>query len=388
MTMAIDPVCGMSVDPASAAGKVDHAGKTYYFCSGDCLGKFRVAPARYIPAEGGPMEKELVLAGAHGGSHAGHQDKPLQSAFQKSGKNLAKDPICGMMVDKASALKTERGGRTFYFCSVGCQKTFESPEQALKSMKTRVAIALTGVLALAILRAGAFIALAVGATIITWVPIPALPWFTWGMWLFILVTPVQFIGGWSFYVGAWNAVRTRSINMDFLIALGTSVAYFYSVAVLFFPEVLPVKVEERDVYFEVSAVIIAFVLLGKYMEEIIKTRSSAAVRKLLDLKPATATVVRNGAEMEVPAGSVMAGEICIVRPGQRVPTDGDVIEGSSSIDESMLTGESMPVEKKPGTQVIGGTLNRSGMLRVQATRVGADAALAQIIKPQSRSRHG
>jgi Cu+-exporting ATPase len=370
----------MSVDPARAAGKADHAGTTYYFCSGDCLGKFTASPARYVPAASRTNEKELVLAGAHGGSHADHQDRPIQAAFLKSGKNLAKDPICGMMVDKASALKTERGGRNYYFCSVSCQKTFESPEQALKSMKTRVAIALTGVLALAILRAGAFIALAAGATIISWVPIPALPWFTWGMWLFILVTPVQFIGGWSFYVGAWNAVRTRSINMDFLIALGTSVAYFYSVAVLFFPEVLPVKVEERDVYFEVSAVIIAFVLLGKYMEEIIKTRSSAAVRKLLDLKPATATVVRNGAEMDVPAGSVMADETCVVRPGQRVPTDGEVIEGTSSVDESMLTGESMPVEKKPGTQVIGGTLNRSGMLRVRATRVGADAALAQIIK--------
>jgi len=168
--------------------------------------------------------------------------------------------------------------------------------------------------------------------------------------------------------------------MDFLIALGTSVAYFYSVAVLFFPEVLPVKVEERDVYFEVSAVIIAFVLLGKYMEEIIKMRSSAAVRKLLDLKPATATVVREGAEMEVPVESVMVGETCIVRPGQRVPCDGEVIEGSSSVDESMLTGESMPVDKVPGAPVIGGTINRSGLLHCRATRVGADTALAQIIR--------
>ena len=168
-------------------------------------------------------------------------------------------------------------------------------------MRTRVAIALTGVLALAILRAGAFIALAAGATLLTWAPIPALPWFTWGVWLFILVTPVQFIGGWSFYVGAWQAIRTRTINMDFLIALGTTVAYLYSVAVVFAPEMLPVKVEERDVYFEVSAVIIAFVLLGKYMEEIIKKRSSAAVRKLMDLRPAVAHVVRDGAEMEIPA---------------------------------------------------------------------------------------
>ena len=376
--MATDPVCGMSVDPAKAAGSFAFEGKTYYFCSPNCLSAFKRDPRSFVGGGSGATQK-LALAGAHGGSH-GLEGEPLQAALRQAGKNLAKDPICGMMVDKASALKTERAGRTYYFCSAGCQKTFESPEQALKSMKTRVAIALSGVLALAILRAGAFIALAAGATIVTWVPIPALPWFTWGIWLFILTTPVQFIGGWGFYVGAWQAIRARSINMDFLIALGTTVAYLYSVAVLFFPDVLPVKVEERDVYFEVSAVIIAFVLLGKYMEEIIKTRSSAAVRKLLDLKPATATVLRDGHEMEVPVESVMAGEVCIVKPGQRLPTDAEVIEGMSSVDESMLTGESMPVEKAPGASVIGGTINRSGLLHCRATRVGKDTALAQIIK--------
>ncbi|WP_375048818.1 heavy metal translocating P-type ATPase [Bradyrhizobium sp. 8-10B] len=285
-----------------------------------------------------------------------------------------------MMVDKATALTAERSGRTYYFCSAACQRTFEDPERELSSMRRRVTIALTGVLALAILRAGAFIALAAGATLLTWAPIPALPWFTWGVWLLILVTPVQFIGGWSFYVGSWQAIRSRKINMDFLIALGTTVAYAYSVAVVFAPNILPVKVEEREVYFEVSAVIIAFVLLGKYMEEIIKKRSSAAVRKLMDLRPAVAHVVRGDTEVEVPAESIMAGEVLVVRPGDRIPTDGDVFEGASSVDESMLTGESMPVEKCPGSKVIGGTLNRSGMLRCCATRVGKDTALSQIIK--------
>ena len=296
-----------------------------------------------------------------------------------SGK-MAKDPICGMMVDKTIALSRERGGRSYYFCSDTCLRTFESPERELKAMKTRVTIALTGVLALALLRAGAFIALAAGATLLTWVPIPALPWFTWGIWLFLLVTPVQFIGGWSFYKGAWNAIRTRSINMDFLIALGTSVAYFYSVAVLFFPDVLPVKVAERDVYFEVSAVIIAFVLLGRYMEEIIKKKSSAAVRRLLDLKPAIAHVIRDGQEVDLAAENVMAGEFLVVKPGEKIPTDGDVSEGQSTVDESMLTGESMPVDKHPGSPVIGGTLNGSGVLTFKASRIGADTALAQIIK--------
>jgi Cu+-exporting ATPase len=366
----IDPVCGMEVDAAGAAATATYAGKRYYFCSAGCRNRFEASPSQFVRAPTPSTTEDTRRA------MVGHAPPGPAAAT----KDLAKDPICGMMVSKATALSSERGGRTYYFCSTGCQRTFESPERELKSMKTRVMIALTGVLALAILRAGAFLALAAGATIVTWAPIPALPWFTWGMWLFLLVTPVQFIGGWSFYVGAWNAIRTRAINMDTLIALGTSVAYFYSVAVLFFPEVLPVRVEERDVYFEVSAVIIAFVLLGKYMEEIIKKRSSAAVRKLLDLKPATATVVREGAEMTVPSESVMAGETCVIRPGERVPTDGEVLEGSSSVDESMLTGESMPVDKGPGALVIGGTMNRSGMLRVRATRVGADTALAQIIR--------
>jgi Cu+-exporting ATPase len=305
-------------------------------------------------------------------------EKPGIAAADVS--QLAKDPICGMTVDKATALISERGGRSYYFCSPACKRTFDDPERELRSMRTRVTIALTGVLALAILRAGAFLALATGATIVTWAPIPALPWFTWGVWLFLLVTPVQFIGGWGFYKGSWTAIRTRTINMDFLIALGTTVAYAYSVAVIFLPDMLPVKVEERDVYFEVSAVIIAFVLLGKYMEEIIKKRSSAAVRKLMDLRPPTARVVRGGSEMEVPAETVEVAEEVIVRPGEKVPTDGEVIEGASAVDESMLTGESMPVEKKPGVSVIGGTLNRTGLLRFRATRVGADTALAQIIK--------
>jgi Cu+-exporting ATPase len=375
---ATDPVCGMTVDAETSAGSVTYDGRTYCFCSKRCLQAFEADPAKYIRGTAGshtPAASDRASVPAP----AAHPGESLQTALKKS-RDLAKDPICGMMVDRATALKSERGGRSYYFCSVGCQRTFESPEQELKSMRTRVAIALTGVLALAILRAGAFLALAAGATIVTWAPIPALPWFTWGMWLFLLVTPVQFIGGWSFYKGAWQAIRTRSINMDFLIALGTTVAYFYSVAVLFFPEVLPVKVEERDVYFEVSAVIIAFVLLGKYMEEIIKKRSSAAVRKLLDLKPATACVVRDGVEMEVPAESVMTDEVFVVRPGQKIPTDGVVAEGGSSVDESMLTGESMPVEKSPGAAVIGGTVNRTGLLHCRATKVGADTALAQIVR--------
>ncbi|MBI5643091.1 MAG: heavy metal translocating P-type ATPase [Deltaproteobacteria bacterium] len=359
--MAKDPVCGMSVDPAKAAGKSSYKGEEVYFCSVKCKVRFDKGPEAFISRSGELKHKEMEAA-------------------QAGARDTAKDPICGMVVDKHKSLRKDAGGRTYYFCSDGCLRTFEAPEEELKKMKRRVSIALAGVLVLAILRAAFFLGLAAGATIVTWAPIPQLPWFTWGMWLFILVTPVQFIGGWSFYKGAYNAIKNRMINMDFLIALGTSVAYVYSVIVIFAPDILPVKVAERDVYFEVSAVIIAFVLLGKYMEEIIKKKSSAAVRKLLDLKPQTARVIREGQEMEVPAESVQVGEIVIVRPGEKIPTDGIVIEGSSSVDEKMITGESIPVEKKQGNEVIGATINKAGMLKFKAARVGAETTLSQIIK--------
>ena len=311
-----DPVCGMTVDSSKAAANYRYAGQDYWFCSTHCQQQFVAAPARYTAAPADTLP-------AAGPQHQHHT--PASAAIEPGEK--AKDPICGMVVNKATALKSERGGRSYYFCSETCLRTFESPENELKSMKTRVTIAMTGVLALAVLRAGAFLGLATGATLLSWAPIPNLPWFTWGMWLFLLVTPVQFIGGWTFYRGAWNTLRTGNINMDFLIALGTSVAYFYSVVVMFFPDVLPVKVAERDVYFEVSAVIIAFVLLGRYMEEIIKKKSSAAVCRLLDLKPATAHVLRDGQEVEIPAGSIMVGETVVVKPGEKIATDGIVESG-------------------------------------------------------------
>ncbi len=292
---------------------------------------------------------------------------------------MARDPVCGMMVDTTSALHSEIGGRQFFFCSSGCQRTFEEPDEELHRLKRRVTIALTGVVVLAVMRVGVFLGLAAGATVLTWAPIDALPWFTWGVWMMILVTPVQFIGGAGFYKGAYQAVRHRAINMDFLVALGTSVAYLYSVIVVFAPDILPVEVGERDVYFEVSAIIIAFVLLGKYMEDIIKRKSSAAVRKLLDLRPATALVVRDGQEMEVPADTLELDDMIIVRPGEKIATDGEVIDGASSVDEKMLTGESMPVGKQPGDAVIGGTVNTTGSFRFRATRVGRDTALSQII---------
>jgi len=293
-------------------------------------------------------------------------------------ENMAKDPVCGMVVPKKTGLKRKFGERTYYFCSESCLRTFETPEKELRDMKRKVTIAISGVLVLAILRAAFFLGLATGVSILTWAPIPQLPWFTWGIWLFIITTPVMIFGSKGFLVGAYNAIKNRTANMDLLIAIGTWTAYLYSVFVIFFPNVLPVK--EKEVYFEVAAIIIAFVLFGKYMEEIIKKRSSAAIRKLLDLKPTMAKVLKNGEEIEVPVENVKKDDILIARPGDKIPVDGIVIDGSSAVDEKMITGESMPVLKEKGDKVIGGTINKQGMFKIRATNVGQDSTLMQIIK--------
>ncbi|MEW6044841.1 MAG: heavy metal translocating P-type ATPase [Thermoproteota archaeon] len=289
---------------------------------------------------------------------------------------MAKDPVCGMIIDEKTALSSEIGGKRFFFCSSNCQKTFVNPEKELASLKKRMYVAASGALVLAILRAGLYLGLAFGAVAVTWVPIPEIPFLTWGLLLFIIVTPIQLIGGWTFYVGAYEGVKRKTANMDLLISVGTLVAYIYSTIVVFLPDALPVK--ERDVYFEVSAVIIAFVLLGKFMEEAIKKKGSAAVRKLLDLRPTMATLLKDSSEVEIPAIQVQVGDILLIRPGEKIPTDGTVIEGASSVDEKMITGESMPVDKKAGDSVIGATMNKQGLLKIKATKVGKDTTLSQI----------
>jgi Cu+-exporting ATPase len=290
---------------------------------------------------------------------------------------MAKDPVCGMVVDDKTALQGTIEGRQFYFCSSSCMKTFANPEKELSKLKKRMYVAATGALILAIIRGALYLGLAFGAVAITWAPIPNIPYLTWGLLLFIIVTPVQFIGGWTFYVGAYEAIKKRTANMDLLIAVGTLAAYLYSAVVLFFPGLFPVN--QRDVYFEVSAVIIAFVLLGKYMEEAIKKRSSASVRKLLDLRPSMARVERNGVESEIQAKDVVVNDTLVVKPGEKIPTDGVIIDGMSAIDEKIITGESIPADKNVGDEVIGATVNKQGLLKIKATKVGAETALSQIV---------
>lgn len=196
------------------------------------------------------------------------------------------------------------------------------------------------------------------------------PWMNWLM--LALATPVQFYVGWQYYVGGYKSLRNGSANMDVLIAMGSSTAYLYSITVLL--GWIP-----GHVYFETSAVIITLIRLGKYLEARAKGRTSEAIKKLLSLRPKTARVVRDDIELDIPTDDVQVGDVVLVRPGETIPVDGMVIEGRSSVDESMLTGESMPVEKKPGDTVVGATLNKLGALRFEATKVGKETALARII---------
>jgi len=198
------------------------------------------------------------------------------------------------------------------------------------------------------------------------------PWVNWLFWA--LATPVQFYTGWDYYQGGLKSLRNKSANMDVLVAMGSSVAYFYSLAVMLLPAM------GGHVYFETSAVIITLIKLGKMLESRTKGRTGGAIRKLIGLRPKTATILDNDIEKEIPLTRVKVGDKVIVRPGERIPVDGLVLDGQSAVDESMLSGEPLPVDKQPGDTVIGGTINGQGLLRFSATRVGKETALAQIIR--------
>jgi Cu+-exporting ATPase len=198
--------------------------------------------------------------------------------------------------------------------------------------------------------------------------------------LWALATPVQFWVGWQFYKGAWAALKHRSADMNTLIAVGTSAAYLYSVALILFPQFFEAQGIAREVYFDTSTIIITLILVGRYLEAVAKGRTSEAIRKLMGLQAKTARVLRDGREVDIPVEEVQVGDIVIVRPGEKVPVDGVVLEGYSSVDESMITGESIPVEKNPGDEVIGATINKTGTFKFRATKVGKDTLLSQIIK--------
>lgn len=273
---------------------------------------------------------------------------------------MAKDPICGMFVDDETATitRTIRGNK-WYFCSETCAMTFEKPEAELKRLKLLATV-------------GAI--LAVPTLLFTWLPI--VPGVGNNYLLFLLATPVQFVVGWRFYRGAYDALRNRMGNMDLLIAIGTSAAWAYSCIVTFLPSFFGTT----GVYFDTAAIIITLILLGNLLEYRTKRKASEAVRRLLELQPTMAHVLRDGNEIEVPVESVKVEDTLLVRPGERIPVDGVVIEGNSAVDQSAITGESIPVEKSVGDEVIGATINASGFLKVRASKVGADTVLSKIVQ--------
>ncbi|MDP8888453.1 MAG: heavy metal translocating P-type ATPase [Thermoproteota archaeon] len=281
---------------------------------------------------------------------------------------MAKDPVCGMFVEeKPDAIRHTIDGKEYFFCATQCLNEFTAPEKELRKLKRQVAVS---------------ISLTIPITILTYLILLPREWNSYV--LLALATPVQFWAGWRFYKGTLDAIKARASNMDTLIAIGTSAAYFYSAIVTLLPGFFPFE----DVYFETAAIIITLILIGRLLEQRTKEKASHAVRKLLDLQPSMAHVIREGKEATIPVEEVQQDEILIVRPGERIPTDGMVVDGASSIDESAITGESIPVDKSVGSEVIGATINKSGLLKIKATKVGMDTVISQIISLVEQARTG
>ena len=287
---------------------------------------------------------------------------------------MAKDPVCGMFVEeKHDAIRHTLEGKEYFFCSTQCLNEFTAPEVELRKLKiiTIVSIALTIPIAL-----------------FTYVML--LPKEINNYVLLALAIPVQFWAGWRFYKGTWDAIKARASNMDTLIAIGTTTAFLYSAVVTILPGLFPFEA----VYFETAAIIMTLILIGRLLETRTKEKASSAVRKLLDLQPRMARIIRRNGEEEqekeeeVPIEQVQEGDIFVVRPGESMATDGIVTQGSSSVDESAITGESIPVEKSAGSEIIGATINRSGLLKVKSTKVGQDTVLSQIIALVQEARTG
>ncbi len=274
---------------------------------------------------------------------------------------MARDPVCGMPVDEEhAAFKAEVDGRTYYFCSEACMLTFVQPEKERRELKRLVYFSVT-----------------LGATLMALMFYTGpLPLFEKKLWAFLLATPVQFIAGWKYYRGAWGAFKAGTANMDTLIVVGSSTAYFYSTFVTFFPMIAP----STEVYFDASANILALILVGKLLEEIARGRASEAVRRLLDLQPPMARLVKDdGTEEEVPIEEIMPFDVLIVKPGEKIPLDGELLDGASTVDESMITGESIPTSKRPGDEVIGGTVNMEGAFKMEVTKIGMNTTIQQIV---------
>ena len=417
MPLAIDPVCGMTVDPATAKASVEHAGTTYYFCCAGCATKFRISPDQYLkPRSTAPV---LITLGAPKLAASPMQVHPTPAPISASPKNSAPAPAyvcpmcpevrepkpgpcptCGMALDPETPValtKTEytcpmhpeivrAGPGNCPICGMALEpRTVTATEEEnpeLRDMSRRFWIsAILTVPLLGIAMADMLPGMPVQRTL----PAGALPWLE-----FLLATPVVLWGGLPFFQRGWTSLVNRAMNMFTLIAMGTGVAYGYSLVATIVPGIFPPSFREMSgkpaVYFEAAAAIVTLVLLGQVLELRARSQTGAAIRALLDLAPKTARVVRDGADVDIPLDQVQIGDSLRVRPGEKIPVDGIVLEGSSSVDESMVTGESLPVEKNPGAKVIGATVNASGSFIMRAEHVGRETLLAQIVRMVSAAQ--
>jgi len=345
---AIDPVCGMKVDPATARHKIEHAGQTFFFCSDRCRTKFAEDPAKYIGGKAQPPAHADVPEGTI-------YTCPMHPEVRQVGPGSC--PICGM------ALEPE----------VATADTGPNPE--LIDMTRRFWAGLALSIPVVILEMGGHLVGGHG-----WIDQSLSNWIQ-----FVLATPVVLWAGWPFFVRGWQSILTRNLNMFTLIAMGTGVAWVYSVVATVMPGAFPATFRGHDgavaVYFEAAAVITVLVLLGQVLELRAREATSGAIKALLDLAPKTARRIRDdGSDEEVAITVLQPGDRLRVRPGEKVPVDGEIAEGRSSLDESMVTGESMPVSKEVGGKVIAGTLNRSGSFVMRAEKVGSDTMLSQIVQ--------
>jgi P-type Cu+ transporter len=344
-----DPVCGMQVTPESKGGTAEWHEETYAFCSEKCRVKFVADPERYLHPE--PPTAEAAAAAAEA-----LYTCPMHPEVEQRGPGSC--PLCGMALEpKEITAEAGDGGE-------------------LRDMRRRFLISLVMALPVVILAMGPMFGL----------PLERLATPRTLGWIeLLLATPIVLWGGWPFFVRGWQSLLTRHLNMFTLIGLGVAVAYGYSLVATLYPDLFPAAFRGSDgevaVYFEAAAVIIVLVLLGQVMELRARSQTGAAIRALLGLAPKTARRINaDGQEEDIPLDQVQPGDRLRIRPGEKVPTDGTVVEGTSAVDESMVTGESIPVAKSAGERVIGATVNGTGTLVMQAERVGSETLLAQIVQ--------
>jgi len=344
---ALDPVCGMTVDPAKARGSAVYRGKNYYFCGPGCAQRFTAAPEKFVDAPVPTLKTDNsdVLYTC-----------PMHPEIVQRGPGTC--PICGMALEPLAA------------------GLHEEDDSELRSMQKRFWVGVALSIPLLAVSMGAMVQ---GSPLRNLSP-------SWLAWIqLVLATPVVLWGGWPFFERGWASVVNRHLNMFTLIAMGTGTAYVYSVVATIAPGIFPQSFHMEGgspaVYFEVSAIIVTLVLLGQVLELRARRQTSSAIRALLDLTPKTARRIRpDGSDEEIPLSDVHAGDRLRVRPGDAIPVDGIVEEGNSSVDESMITGESLPIFKSVGDRVIAGTINQSGSFVMRAEKLGADTLLAQIVR--------